>query len=228
MEHVAWYVYLLFSATVLLSIWLFAKASRYSKNAILLILGWTLFQTVLGLSGFYTDKSTLTSRFPLLVVPPIVFLTSRFFTAKGKSFIDGLNLKGLTIFHVIRIPVEITLLFLFLGKAIPEAMTFEGRNFDIFSGLSAPLIYYFAFVKKSINNTVMIIWNAVCMLLLLSVVTNAVLSLPERYQQFGFEQPNIAVGSFPFLLLPALLVPLALFSGAAAIRQLIVNKNTTR
>lgn len=227
MEHIAWYVYLLFSATVLLSIWLFAKASRYSKTVILFIFGWALFQTILGLSGFYSDKSSLTLRIPLLVVPPIVFLASRFFTSEGKAFIDGLDLKGLTIFHVIRIPVEITLLLLFLGKTIPEAMTFEGRNFDILSGLSAPSIYYLAFIKKSIGNTAVIIWNAICMLLLLSVVTSAVLSLPERYQQFGFEQPNIAVGYFPFLLLPALLVPLALFSNAAAIRQLILNKNVT-
>lgn len=227
MEHIPWYVHVLFIVTVLLSIWLFIKAARYSKVTIILILGWAIFQTILGLSGFYSDSSSLTSRFPLLVVLPVVFLASLFFKAQGKAFIDGLDLKGLTIFHVIRISVEITLLFLFLGKAIPEAMTFEGRNFDIFSGLSAPLVYYFGFVKKSIGNTVMIIWNAICILLLLSVVTSAVFSLPERYQQFGFEQPNIAVGFFPFLLLPALLVPLALFCNAATIRQLILNKTTT-
>ncbi|MEO6282931.1 MAG: hypothetical protein ABIN80_13495 [Dyadobacter sp.] len=227
MENIAWYINVLFGATVILSIWLFMKAARYSKTALFLILGWALVQTVLGLSGFYENSSSLTSRFPLLVVFPLIFLGSLFFTTKGKAFIDGLDLRWLTIFHIIRIPVEITLLFLFLGKAIPEAMTFEGRNFDIFSGLTAPLIYYFAFVKKNIGSTLMIIWNAVCILLLLSVVSSAVLSLPERYVQFGFEQPNIAVGFFPFLLLPALLVPLALFSGAAAIRQLIVKKTVT-
>jgi hypothetical protein len=227
MEHIAWYVHVLFSATVLLSVWLFVKAARYSGIVILLISGWAIFQALLGLSGFYANSSSLTSRFPLLVVLPLVFLTSLFFTAKGKAFIDGLDLKGLTIFHVIRVPVEITLLLLFLGKAIPEAMTFEGRNFDIFSGLSAPLIYYFAFVKRSIGGKVMISWNVLCILLLLSVVSNAALSLPDRYQQFGFEQPNIAVGFFPFLLLPALLVPLALFCSAAAIRQLVLNKTAT-
>lgn len=228
MENIAWYVYVLFGSTVILSIWLFMKAASYSKITLLVLLGWTLLQTALGLSGFYADSSSLTSRFPLLVVFPLIFLGSRFFTARGKAFIDELDLKWLTIFHVIRIPVELTLLLLFLGKTIPEAMTFEGRNFDIFSGLTAPLIYYLAFVKKSIGSTVMILWNAVCILLLLSVVTSAVLSLPERYQQFGFEQPTIAVGFFPFLLLPTLLVPLALFSGAAAIRQLTIRQTVIR
>ncbi|MBT2560074.1 hypothetical protein J7E50_02410 [Pedobacter sp. ISL-68] len=227
MENIAWYVYVLFSATVVLSAWLFIKATGYSKTGIIMIIVWTIIQSGLGLSGFYSNTDSLTSRFPLLVIPPVLFLGSRFFTVSGKAFIDGLDLKTLTIFHIIRIPVEVTLLFLFLGNAIPEAMTFEGRNFDILSGLSAPVIYYFAFVKKSLGKTAMIIWNVICIVLLLSVVTSAVLSLPERYNQFGFEQPNIGVGFFPFLLLPALLVPLALFSGAAAIRQLVLNKNFT-
>jgi hypothetical protein len=226
MENLAWYVSVLFLATVVLSIWLFLKAANYSRTTFIIISAWTLFQSVLGLSGFYKYSGSLTLRFPVLIIPPVIFLVSLFFTTKGKAFIDGLDIKGLTIFHMIRIPVEIVLLFLFMGKVIPEAMTFEGRNFDIFSGLSAPVIYYFAFIKKRLGKTPVIIWNVVCMVLLLSVVSSAVLSLPERYLQYGFEMPNVAVGFFPFVLLPALLVPLALFCSAAAIRQLIVNKKS--
>ena len=225
MENLDWYVYVLFSATVVFSAWLFIRATGYSKTVIVMISAWAILQSVLGLLGFYHQAGSMTTRFPLLVIPPILFLASRFFTKQGKEFIDNLDLKKLTIFHIIRIPVEITLLLLFIHKAIPEAMSFEGRNFDILSGLSAPIIYYFAFVKESLGKTAMIIWNLACMFLLLNVVTNAVLSLPARYLQYGFDQPNIAVGFFPFLLLPALLVPLALFSNGAAIRKLALNKN---
>jgi hypothetical protein len=106
-------------------------------------------------------------------------------------------------------------------------MTFEGANFDILSGLSAPLIYYFGFVEKRLGKPVLIAWNIVCILLLLNVVRIAALSLPARFHQFGFEQPNIAVGYFPFLLLPSCLVPLVLFSNLAAIRQLMTKKIIT-
>ena len=133
-------------------------------------------------------------------------------------------MKALTIFHVIRIPVEIVLFWLFVYKTIPQAMSFEGRNFDILSGLSAPLVYYLGFIKKQLNKPVLIAWNIICIGLLLNVVSSAVLSLPGRFQQFGFEQPNTAVGYFPYLLLPAVLVPLALFANAAVIRQLLANK----
>ena len=225
MEHLPWYVATIFGITFLVGIWLFSKATHYSKSLVTILMLLTLMQSALGISGFYSNIKSLTIRFPLLVAPLLFFCISLFFTSKGKAFIDSLDIKILTILHVIRIGVEISLFWLFVYKAIPQAMTFEGRNFDILSGLTAPVVYYFSFVKHKLNRQVMIVWNIACMLLLLNVVANAFLSLPARFQHFGFEQPLIAVGYFPFLLLPAILVPLVLFSNAAAIRQLVLNKN---
>jgi hypothetical protein len=142
-------------------------------------------------------------------------------TRKGKAFVDSLDLKTLTIFHIVRIPVELVLFWLFLHHTIPAAVTFKGRNFDILSGLSAPFIYYFGFVKNKLSDRILIAWNCACLALLLFVVANAVLALPGRFEQLGFEQPNIALGYFPFILLPACVVPLAMFSNFAALRQLI-------
>jgi hypothetical protein len=39
-------------------------------------------------------------------------------------------------------------------------------------------------------------------------------------QKFAFDQPNIALGNFPFLLLPAFVVPIVMLSHIAAIRNL--------
>ena len=225
MENLAWYVYAVFVATVLLAAWLFFKASHYSKFILGLMVAWVSAQSLLAVSGFYSDINSMSNRFPLLVLPPLIFFISHFFTAKGRLFIDSLDIRMLTIFHIVRIPVEIVLFWLFVNKSVPEAVTFEGRNFDISYGLSAPVIYYFAFVKKGIGKTVLIVWNILCIGLLLNVVSNALLSLPARFEHFGFEQPNIAVGYFPFMLLPAFLVPMVLFSNLAAIRQLLGNGN---
>ncbi|WP_431293339.1 hypothetical protein [Pedobacter sp. P26] len=221
MENLPTYVYLTFGATAICAIWLFYKATNYSKPFLLGLTGWIVIQSALALSGFYSNPSTLTMRFPLLIVPPLLFLVSRLLTKSGRAFLDSLDLPTLTIFHVIRIPVEIVLFWLFLSKAVPEAMTFHGRNFDILSGISAPFIYYFGLVKKKLSNAVMIAWNLICLGLLLNVVSAAILSLPVRFEQFGFEQPNIALGFFPFVLLPAVLVPLVLLSTAAAVKQLL-------
>lgn len=221
MQHLPVYLYLTFGATVLLSIWLFYKATNYSKPFLFGLLAWVIIQSVLGLSGFYSNPDTGTARFPLLVIPPLLYLLSLFLTKKGKAFLDQLDLPTLTLFHIIRIPVELVLFGLFLSQAVPEAMTFHGKNFDVLSGLTAPFVYYFGFMKKKISKPVILGWNIISLLLLLNVVSSAFLSLPGRFQQFGFEQPNTALGYFPFVLLPACLVPMVLLSTFTAIRQLL-------
>jgi hypothetical protein len=221
MQHLPFYIYLVFSATVLMAAGLFFKATNYSKSFLIVLLSWIGVQSILGIAGFYNNPLTMTARFPLLFLPPLFFVIYRFMTPKGRAFIDSLDLSTLTLIHTIRVLVEVVLFWLYIHKTIPQAMTFHGRNFDIFAGITAPFVYYFGFIKRTLNKTVIGAWNFICLALLVNVVANALLSLPARYQQFGFEQPNIALGFFPFVLLPAFLVPTVLFSMLAGIRQLL-------
>jgi hypothetical protein len=155
------------------------------------------------------------------VLPVLITIILFFAIPKGRQYIDGLNPATLTLLHTVRIAVELVLFWLYINKTIPKLMTFEGRNFDIVSGLTAPLIFYFGFVKKRLNTTTILIWNVICTGLLINIVLNAILSAPFPFQQFGFEQPNIAVLYFPFTWLPCCVVPLALFAHLATIRQLL-------
>jgi hypothetical protein len=68
-----------------------------------------------------------------------------------------------------------------------------------------------------------LLWNLVCLGLLLNIILNAVLSAPVPFQKFAFDQPNIAVLYFPFVWLPSCVVPLVLLSHLAAIRKLYIN-----
>src|ERR1700722_12271668 len=72
----------------------------------------------------------------------------------GSRFLQRLELKSLSLVHIVAIPVEIVLYWLFIYKAIPKLMTFEGRNFDILSGLSVPFFWYFGFIKQTLSRTV--------------------------------------------------------------------------
>ncbi len=109
-------------------------------------------------------------------------------------------------------------------KAVPELMTFEGRNFDILSGISAPIVYYLYFIKGKISKRTLIIWNFICLLLLVNIVVHAILSAPTPFQKMAFDQPNIAVLHSPFHLLPAIVVPLVFLSHLASIRLLLKRK----
>jgi hypothetical protein len=100
-------------------------------------------------------------------------------------------------------------------------MTFEGRNFDVFSGITAPFIAYFGFRKKTLNRKIILAWNFICLALLVNIVVNAFLSAPTPVQQFAFDQPNIAILYFPFSWLPTFIVPVILFGHLVSIRRLV-------
>jgi hypothetical protein len=221
MENVPTLVSIIFGLTTILTVLLFYKASAYSKACLLVLLIWLAIQACIAFNGFYLITDTFPPRFALLVLPPVLFIIALFATAKGRQFINQLDLKTLTILHTIRVPVELVLFWLFVHKTVPELMTFEGRNFDILSGLTAPIIFYFGFVNKQLSPKIILIWNFVCLVLLLNIVMNAVFSAPFPFQKFAFEQPNIAVLYFPFNWLPACVVPLVLLSHLAAIKQLL-------
>ena len=221
MENLPAFISIVFGLTTLLTVGLFYKATNNSKLTLVILLIWLAVQAVIGLSGFYTVTDTIPPRFLLLVVPPILLIIGLFTTSSGRQYIDSLDIKTLTILHTIRIPVEVVLFWLFVNKTVPELMTFEGRNFDIISGLTAPAIFYFGFIKNQIDKKLILVWNFICLGLLLNIVVNAVLSAPFPFQKFAFDQPNIAVLYFPFNWLPCCVVPLVLLSHLATIRQLL-------
>jgi len=221
MENLPAYISLVFGLTTILTVGLFYRATSNSRKTLLILLAWLTLQAFIGLSGFYTVTDTLPPRFLLLVLPPLFFIIGLFATTKGRQYIDNLDTKTLTVLHIIRIPVELVLFWLFIHQAVPQLMTFEGRNFDILSGLTAPVIFYFAYIRKQLDRKVLLIWNFICLGLLINIVVNGVLSAPFPFQRFAFDQPNIALFHFPFVWLPCCIVPLVLLSHLATIRQLL-------
>ena len=214
-------IILFFIATTLLTVFFFYKATNKSKTTLVILSVWLALQTAIGLSGFYTITNSIPPGFLFLVLPPLLFIAGLFLTTNGRIFLDSLDMNWLTILHSVRIPVELTLFWLFINKAVPQLMTFEGRNFDILSGLTAPLIFYFCLVKNQLNKNILLIWNFICLGLLINIVVNAILSAPFSFQQFAFDRPNIAILYFPFVWLPCCVVPLVLLSHMAAIRKLL-------
>ncbi|PHN99001.1 hypothetical protein CSC81_02135 [Tenacibaculum discolor] len=215
---------ILFILIVIGTIIWFYMATK-SKSFLLLIITMTIFQSVLGISGIYQNTEIMPPRILLFgIFPALVFILVSFLTAKGRDFIDKIDLKTLTYFHSIRIPVEIVLLLLFYQGVVSVYMTFEGTNFDLFSGITAPIVAYLTYRTSKENKKLLLWWNIICLLLLLNVVITAVFALPTPFQKLAFDQPNIAILYFPFNLLPTIIVPLVLFGHLVAFRQLCRTK----
>ena len=221
MENVPTYLSLAFGLTTGLAIWLFYRAAGHSLLFLGAVLAWLLVQGVLSWNGFYTVTTIVPPRFVLLVGPPMLAILGLFATAWGRAFLDALRPDRLTLLHLVRVPVELVLFGLYLHRAVPQLMTFEGRNWDVLSGLSAPVVFYLAFLKKWLGPRTLLVWNVVCLGLLINIVLNAILSAPTPFQRFAFEQPNVAILCFPFVWLPSCVVPLVLLSHLTVIRQLV-------
>lgn len=217
---------ILFAATVLVSCWFFYRVTNKALLPLLIVFLWILLQSLVSYSGFYTNTTDLPPRFIALVLPPFLSIILLFSLKKGRTFTNNLQARTLVMLHVVRIPVELVLYFLYRQGLVPELLTFEGRNWDILSGLSAPLIYYLYFVRGNLKKSYFIAWNVLCLLLLLNVVIHGILSAPFPFQQFAFEQPNKALLYFPFSLLPGFIVPLVLFAHLASIKQCLSKHNS--
>lgn len=219
MEELPIIISVLFGLIVLTTIIWFYFATK-SITYLIIAIGWTILQSIIAFSGIYQDTDKLPPRLMLFgIFPSLVFIAGIFLTTSGKRFIDKINLKTLTYFHSIRIPVEIVLSLLFHYGVMSVYITFEGTNFDLFSGITAPVVAYLAF-RTTMNKKLLLGWNIVCLLLLLNVVITAIFAFPSPFQKIAFEQPNIAVLYFPFNLLPTVIVPTVLFGHLAAIRLL--------
>jgi hypothetical protein len=223
MEHLPLYIPTTFILTTLLTVMILYKASKHSKPIIIISVLWLVFQAAISLSGFYLISNGTPPRFALLLMPPVLLMGVLFLIKKSRLFLLSFDAKALTLIHIVRIAVEITLYWLFIHKAVPQIMTFEGRNFDVLCGLTAPLVYYWGYVKNVLSKSVLLAWNIACLLLLINIVTTAILSAPFNFQKLGFDQPNIALFYFPFIWLPCFIVPAALLAHIINIRNLINN-----
>lgn len=227
-ESVPFYVSAVFILTVFLTVGIFLYATKRAafssistKILSFLIPFWLFFQAVLALGGFYTNIDGMPPRVSAFALLPCVLIIVLLFIFARRGLVERLSLKTLTIIHIIRIQVEFVLLWLFQLGLVPQLMTFEGRNFDILSGITAPVIYWLAFRYSKMNRSLLIGWNVVALLLLLNIVVNALLAFQTPFQKFTFDQPNRAIQFFPFIWLPTVVVPIILFCHLASLWQLL-------
>ena len=218
MNALPFYISGLFIATTFFTLWFLYKATNHSKKVLMFSSGWLFIQAFLAKQEFYLQTKAMPPRLLAALLPTILLILILFTKQNGKAFIVGLNTKYLILLNIVRIPVEMVLLLLFIHKAIPQSMTFEGSNFDILSGITALVIYYF-FSKNKLSKRIFRDWNILCLILVVNVVITGILSAPLPFQQFAFKQPNIAVLYFPYIWLPSFIVPVVIFSHLALLRK---------
>jgi len=210
-ENLPNWINLIFILTTIATIGFFHFSNDKPKLLTSLIIIWSILHSILAYYGFYQNMQAIPPRFGLILIPTTLIIIYSLLPKQRNYILEKRNTKVSTFLHVVRLPVEIVLMQLFIHKMVPELVTFEGRNFDIIMGITAPIIG-FLYLKQWLGKKGLLIWNIIGLCLVLFILFNGILSAELPFQQFGFEQPNKAIGYFPFILLPATVVPIVVCS----------------
>ncbi|MCB0635947.1 MAG: hypothetical protein KDC54_04995 [Lewinella sp.] len=210
-DHLPVWLDLLFVLTCIATIAFFHFANGRPWRITGLIIGWSVLHGWLAWQGFYQVTDGWPPRLLLVLVPNILIVVYALLPRQIDWVSSRRHAIISTYLHTVRIPVEITLYYLYLHEMVPELMTFAGRNFDILIGLSAPVVAWLA-SRRRITPPMLLAWNWFGLILVSFIVINGILSAELPFQQFAFDQPNRAVTFFPYILLPAMIVPIVIYS----------------
>jgi len=185
------------------------------------LLLWLLPAGILSYNGFYPERDSFPGKIHYFgLFPNFIAIAALLLFPTSRRFLLGLPLAWLTLFHLIRIPVELLLWQLSKCHVIPVQMTFAGHDFDILAGLTAPLIAWLCFFTSKCPRWLALVWNFLALGLLLVIIITANLSFASPIQVWGRTQPNIALVHFPFTWLATFVAPAVLLAHLIAIIQL--------
>lgn len=202
------------------------RQHKIFRNVIIGLLLWAVVLSGLSLTGFFSDFSGFPPRFVIIILVPLITLIWVLLISKTtKQLLTHIPPQAIITLQVFRVFVEILLWMLFIQNLLPIQMTFEGRNFDIIAGITAPLVAYLAYSKNLLSKNMVIAWNFICLGLLLNIVLTAIFSMPTSFRYFMNEPANTIVTEFPIVWLPGFLVPLAYGLHFLSIRQLMNQNN---
>lgn len=181
---------------------------------------WLAVSAVLGLSGFFSRFDGLPPPIVLLLAPTLGLPLALGLSRAGAQLAQ-VPLGLLVGFHGFRLPLELVMHQAAADGIMPPQMTYTGWNFDITTGISA-LLLATLIARGQAPRWLLLVWNAWGTLLLITILTIALASLPT-FAAFGHEPAvlNTWVAYFPFVWLPAGLVSAAVLGHVLLWRRLL-------
>ncbi|MES2856721.1 MAG: hypothetical protein V4692_12695 [Bdellovibrionota bacterium] len=217
----------LYSALIMGALWGNNRVDRNARWSVRILRiavgGFLLLTGFLALDGFFLDFASMPPKVFLAIAPAFIGMLVLGFNPLVRKWLASISQTWLIGIQSFRIIVEIQLYFLAMTPLLPKVMTFEGRNFDILVGLTAiPVAYYCHRVRsqnKKIPRGLLVGWNVAGILILTNVVLHGLLSAPTAFRQVMSDPPNTVIGHFPFVWLPAFVVPMAYLLHILSLRK---------
>jgi hypothetical protein len=188
------------------------------------LLLWITYAGLLGYLGVLKNMTTHPPGIVFLVAPVLlfllVFLVFVVLSNAGARVALAFPLWILLGAQSFRIGVELFLHQLWIDGLVPKMLTFEGANVDIYVAASAALIAWLS-TRGRWGLGIALAWNVLGLLAITNVVTRAVLTALGPLNLIHAEVPNLLLGTFPFLFIPGLFVPLGVVLHLLALRAIV-------
>lgn len=192
------------------------------SRALVAVVVWAAVLGALAIAGFFAEFSAVPPRIPLSILLPLLVMVVLVFSRGGGVLLQAMPPQWPVYAQGFRVGVELVILLAVLNKMMPTQLSFEGRNFDIVTGLLAIPVGYYVFVARRWPRWVAVAYHLLGMGLLVNVLTVSFLSMPTPMRVFFNEPANTLIAHFPFVYLPGMLVPLAFSLHILSLRQLVL------
>ena len=197
------------------------KKRLYVLLTMISILAWLTITSVIAFRGTLLDFSATPPKMMVVLIPPTLAVIYMSNSLRVNNILKVVPAGWLIYVQTFRILVEVFLWLMYKNGSIPVLMSVEGLNYDVLTGLSAPIIAYYSFSDKKWPKIVPLLWNFAGLLLLANIVVISFLSAPTPFRQFFNEPANTIPAYFPFVWLPAFIVPFAFLIHILSIKQII-------
>lgn len=205
------------------------RRMRYSSSsvrytgyaAVIVMVGWLLLTGFLSFVDLFPKKYLPFTSSTIGVIIPLVMVYYLYNSGKLTKVIMKMTKQWFVNIHFIRVFIELMMWFMFIDGIVPKQMAFEGYNFDIVIGFSAPFIAYRCFKSKEWPVRVALIWNVLGVISLTSFIIISLLSTEGPLFLFDESVPNRLAIQFPFIWLQTFVVPYFLFMHFLSIKQIL-------
>ncbi len=198
-HELPWYVSVTLWASVVIALLFFFLSTPNKKMALASLGVWVLLVVGISLAPI---------SLPLWALPAciILFIGISLLLPVLKAFLFSLEVEFLHHLHLWRLPSAFVFLWTYQAGYIELSSTFEGLNYDIVIGLTAPVIASLAFSQKMLNREILIGWNflgLIAWVIALVLVGNDVLQKPPMTDLFT---------QLPYTFFLGVLMPMSLLS----------------
>jgi hypothetical protein len=194
------------------------KATAMTARVLLALAVWLLLTAVLAKTGSLSAWDARPPHFPFVPLLALVAIVAIHRSTLFARILAVTPPHWLVAMQTFRIGVELAFWGLFVAGGAPSQVTFEGRNFDVLVGLTAPFVA-FAIARVKLGPRAVIAWNVLGLAILGNTIFTTITSLPGPAHLDWSGGTFTAFGDWPFVWIPAFLAPLAIFLHTASIRQ---------